>query len=61
MPNNIRMMLSILTLIVGAAAFIFERQDGNDDLAWVVAGLTVFMTLAIWMFPEARKKSGSKS
>ncbi|MCH7936781.1 MAG: hypothetical protein IH994_06795 [Proteobacteria bacterium] len=61
MPNNIKTMLSILTLIVGAIVYFFERQAGNDHLAWVVAGLAVFMVLAIWMFPETGKKNGSKS
>ena len=61
MPNNIKTMLSILTLIVGAVVIYFERQAGNDHLAWVVAGLTVFMVLAMWLFPETGGKNGSKS
>jgi len=56
MPNNIKTMLSVLTLIVGAGVHYFERQAGNDDLAWVVAGLSVFMVLAMWIFPETDKK-----
>ena len=61
MPNNIKTMLSILTLIVGAVVIYFERQAGNDYLAWGVAGLTVFMVLAMWLFPETGNKNGSKS
>ena len=61
MPNNIKTMLSVLTLIVGAIVHFLERQAGNDHLAWVVAGLAVFMVLAMWMFPETGKKNDSKS
>ena len=61
MPNNIKTMISVLTLIVGATVHFFERQAGNDHLAWVVAGLAVFMVMAMWLFPETGKKNGSKS
>ncbi len=61
MPNNIKTMISVLTPIVGAILHFFERQADNDLLAWVVAGLTVFMVLAMWMFPETGRKNGSKS
>ena len=61
MPNNIKTMISVLTLIVGATVHFFERQAGSDHLAWVVAGLTVFMVLAMWLFPETGGNNGSKS
>ena len=61
MPNNIKTMISVLTLIVGATVHFFERQAGNDHLAWVVAGLAVVMVLAMWLFPETGGKNGSKS
>ena len=61
MPNTIKTMLSILTLIIGAAAYFLERQAGNVQLAWIVAGLAIFMVLAMWLFPETGGKNGSKS
>ena len=61
MPNNIKTMISVLTLIVGATVHFFERQAGNDHLAWIVAGLAVFMVLAMWLFPETGGKNSSKS
>jgi hypothetical protein len=61
MPNNIKTMISVLTLIVGSTVHFFERQAGNDHLAWVVAGLAIFMVLAMWLFPETGRKNGSKS
>jgi hypothetical protein len=58
MPAHIKAALSVLTLLVGAAVHVYERDLGNDHLSWVVAGLAVFMVLAMWIFPETggRKK-----
>ncbi len=61
MPNNVKTMLSILTLFVGAVVHFFERQAGNDQLAWIVAGLAIFMVLSMWLFPETGRKNDSKS
>lgn len=60
MPANIKTGLSILVLIVGAAVWYFERQAGNGGLSWVVAGLAVFMVLAMWIFPETGTKKDDK-
>ena len=32
MPNNIKAMISLLTLVVGGGVHYFERQAGNMDL-----------------------------
>ena len=56
MPENIKLGLSMLTLVVGAAACYWEVGLGNPDLAWIIGVLTVFMLLAIWLFPETRIK-----
>jgi hypothetical protein len=53
-------MISILTLAVGGGVYYFERQAGNEQLAWVVAGLTVFMVLAMWLFPETGSKKNDE-
>ena len=52
MPANIKLGLSVLTLAVTAAVCFWEVGQGNDGLAWIVAGLGVFMVLAMWIFPE---------
>ncbi|MEK9724513.1 MAG: hypothetical protein VW405_13660 [Rhodospirillaceae bacterium] len=57
MPTNIKLGLSVLTLTVGAAVHFWEADQGNADLAWIVAGLTVFMVLAMWVFPETGGKA----
>ena len=58
MPAHIKAALSVLTLIVGGAVHVYERDLGNEHLSWVVAALAVFMVLAMWIFPETggRKK-----
>jgi hypothetical protein len=59
MPAHIKAALSVLTLVVGAAVHLYEKDIGNEYLSWVVAGLAVFMVLAMWIFPETggRKKN----
>lgn len=52
MPTNIKLGLSLIALLVGAGVYYWENQASNADLSWMVAGLTVFMVLAMWIFPE---------
>lgn len=52
MPTNIKIGLSILTLIVGTIIYLWEVEQGNEGLSLIVAGLSVFMVLAMWVFPE---------
>ena len=61
MPTNIKLMLSIVVLAVGAGVHYWERQSGNGQLSWMVAALAVFMVLAMWIFPETKSRKGGKS
>ena len=61
MPTNIKLMLSIVALAVGAGAHYWERQRGPAQLSWIVAALAVFMVLAMWIFPETSSKKSGKS
>ena len=58
MPNHIKAALSIVVLIVGSVMHWYEKENGDVQLSWLVAGLAVFMVLAMWIFPET---SGSKN
>jgi len=60
MPTNIKFGLSILTLAVGAGVWYWERGQGDAVLSWIVAGLSVFMVLAMWVFPETGGKQGDE-
>jgi hypothetical protein len=53
MPTHIKLFVSILILIVGALFYHFETKFGQSHVATVGACLSVFMVLAMWIFPEA--------
>ena len=61
MPNGIKATLSLVVLIVGGVVHWYEQQAGNENLSWVVAGLAVFMVLAMWIFPETGSRKGNKN
>ena len=52
MPTNIKVGLSIVVLVVGVLMYIWEADQGNVQLSWIVIGLSVFMVFAMWIFPE---------
>lgn len=60
MPNSIKTIISIIVLCVGGAGHLYEKQSGNADLSWVVAGLAAFMVIALWLFPETGSRKGNQ-
>ena len=52
MPTNIKVGLSIVVLVVGVLMYIWEVDQDNVQLSWIVIGLSVFMVFAMWIFPE---------
>ena len=57
MPRNIKVGLSIVVLLLGVLMYIWEADQGNVQLSWIVIGLSVFMVFAMWIFPEAGQTS----
>ena len=53
MPTHIKIIVSVLTLLVGAVFYHFENIYGQATVANVALFLSVFMVLAMWIFPEA--------
>ncbi len=53
MPTHIKIIVSIVTLIVGVVFFYFENRLGEANVAKVGIVLSVFMVMAMWIFPEA--------
>jgi len=53
MPTHIKIIVSVITLLVGVIFYHFETGSGQAHVANVGAFLSVFMVLAMWIFPEA--------
>ncbi len=54
MPNDVKAILSVITLLVGVAVGYWETSIGKDHLFWLVVGFAVFAVIAMWVFPEAQ-------
>ena len=57
MPIHIKIIVSIITLVVGATFFYFEILHGQMSVGLVGAGLAVFMVISMWLFREPGKRS----
>ena len=55
MPGNIKVGLSIVVLVLGVLMYIWEADQGNVQLSWIVIALSVFMVFAMWIFPETKQ------
>lgn len=53
MPTHIKVIVSILVLMVGIIFHYFETTFGQGHVAIVGIGLSIFMVIAMWIFPEA--------
>ncbi len=58
MPPYIKIPLSIVVVLVGAAVLWLERGGDVPHTGWIAFALSLFMVFAIWLFPEpsAKKK-----
>ena len=54
MPNDVKAVLSLVTLLVAGAYAFWEQTSGHPDLFWIVIGFAVFAVVAMWVFPEAQ-------
>jgi 1,4-dihydroxy-2-naphthoate octaprenyltransferase len=53
MPNDVKAILSVVTMMVGLAYAYWERSSGNPELFWFVIIFATFAVVAMWVFPEA--------
>jgi hypothetical protein len=62
MPNDVKAILSLITLVAGVLAAFWERSIGKGHLFWLMIGFAIFAVVAMWVFPEAqaRKKGTPK-
>ena len=56
MPTNIKLSLSLVVALVGSGAYLLERYYGDHTVGVVAGSLTLFMIIAMWIFPEASKE-----
>lgn len=60
MPNNVKIILSLVVLAVTAAGYAFQGWLGQETPKYAVAFLGVFMVISMWVFPEVQRRKGDK-
>ncbi len=58
MPNDVKAIVSAVTLAVAAVLAYWNKSPVHHDLATVGMAIAVFMVVAMWVFPEAGVKKG---
>jgi hypothetical protein len=58
MPNDVKLVVSALTLIVAAVLAYWSGSPVRPELATFLMATAVFMVAAMWVFPEAGVKKG---
>ncbi len=56
MPNDVKAIVSLITILVGFGFAHYEQAYGKPHLYWVSILLAVFAVIAMWIFPEASMK-----
>jgi len=54
MPNDVKAIVSAVTLIVAIAFAYWENANGRPDLFWFVVIFAILAVIAMWVFPEAQ-------
>jgi hypothetical protein len=58
MPNDVKLIVSALTLIVAGILAYWSGSPVRPELATFLMATAVFMVAAMWVFPEAGVKKG---
>ena len=58
MPNDVKAIVSLLTIVVAVAFAYWEKANGNAHLFGFVLGFAAFAVAGMWVFPEAGVKKG---
>ena len=56
MPNDVKAMVSALSLIVAAVLAYWSGSPIRPEFSTYIIVTAVFMVLAMWIFPEASAK-----
>ena len=57
MPVHIKIIVSIITVVVGVSFLYLEILHGQMSVGLVGAGLAVFMVISMWLFREPGRRS----
>ena len=60
MPAFFKLIISLLVVLVAAGFLWAGNLQPGSNLNWIVPSLVLFMILAIWLFPEAKKLPAQK-
>ncbi|MBN9276251.1 MAG: hypothetical protein J0I57_01265 [Hyphomicrobium sp.] len=58
MPNDVKAIVSVVTLLAALAFAYWEATVARTVPAWFVIGFAIFAVVAMWIFPEAGVKKG---
>jgi membrane protein YdbS with pleckstrin-like domain len=58
MPNDVKAIVSVITLMVAGVLAYWSGSPVRSDYATFVIVTAVFMVVAMWIFPEAGVKKG---
>jgi hypothetical protein len=58
MPNDVKLVVSALTLIVATILAYWSGSPVRPELSTFLMLTAVFMVAAMWVFPEAGVKKG---
>ena len=59
MPNDVKTMLSVVTLLVALVLAYWSGSPIRHDLSTFVIVTALLMIAAMWVFPEAGEKKSS--
>ena len=61
MPNDVKIIVSAVALIVAAILSYWSGSPIRPEFSTYIMVTAVFMVVAMWIFPEAGVKKGDKS
>ncbi len=60
MPIKVKLTISLVVILVAAAAFALQDALGQTGPKYAVIFLGVAMVAAMWLFPEVTRKADGK-
>jgi hypothetical protein len=61
MPNDVKSILSAITLLVALVLAYWNGSPVRQDFSTFIVITAIFMVAAMWVFPEAGTKKGGRN